>query len=62
MSGNRAERLSRFAFFNETVVPELSEDILHNFCVFSCWRPPKHIEVDSKPVVNFLVDCVVFGA
>lgn len=29
--------------------------------MFGSWSPPKHIEIDVKPVVDLLVNCMIFG-
>lgn len=62
MGWHRAEWLCGFLLLDVAVLPETPEDVLDNLCLLGSRGPAKDIKVDSEPVVDSLVNRMVFSA
>ncbi len=53
-------RSHSLALFYETVCPKLFKDILNDLCVLGRWGLAEYIKAYPEPVVDVLMDFVVF--
>lgn len=55
-------RLSCLSLFDIAILPQFRKDVLHNSRLVRGGRSTEDVEFDVKPVIDTLVDSMVFGA